>query len=243
MVNSKLIREAQIFYQEGNESRWIDARGQNVMKFEVTPGQASDNTTGKPTRFTTVVTETGAGSCTIVNSATAGIAMLLTTDDAEYEGIQLQAKGEAFKLTTDKPFYFGIKCSISDATQSDLLIGLCHTHADLVKTAVAHEIAAADVEGVFFWKADAGTIIKAKTYVAGAETATANSATAMDTSAHIYEITWDGTTINFYVDGILVTSTAASLPTEDLTPSINLRTGENAAKTMSIYWMRAIQII
>lgn len=242
MVNAKQIREATVYYQEGNESRWLEARGNNVAKFELRPGQPSDDTTGKPTRFTTVVTETGAGSCTIVNAPTAGVAMLLTTDDAEYEGIQLQALGEAFKLTAALPLYFGIKCSISDATQSDLLIGLCQTHGDLMKTAVSHGIAAASVEGVFFCKVDGATTIKAKAYVAGAETATANGATAMDTSAHIYEIVWDGTTVFFYFDGILVTSVAASLPTEDLTLSINFRTGEAAAKTMSVYWMKAIQI-
>jgi len=242
MVNSKHVREALVYYQEGNESRWIDAVGQNVVKFVVNPGGASDDATGKPDRFTTVVTETGAGSCTIVNSLTAETAMLLTTDDTEYEGIQLQAKGEAFLLTSAKPLYFGIKCSISDATQSDLLIGLCETHGDLVATAAAHAIAAADVEGVFFWKVDGGTVITAKTYKDAAQTAIANSATVMNTSAHIYEIVWDGTTVYFYVDGILVTSVAASLPDGDLTPSINLRAGANAAKTMTVYWMKCIQI-
>jgi len=111
-----------------------------------------------------------------------------------------------------------------------------------VATAAAHAIAAADVEGVFFWKVDGGTVITAKTYKDAAQTATANSATVMNTSAHIYEIVWDGTTVYFYVDGILVTSVAASLPDGDLTPSINLRAGANAAKTMTVYWMKCIQI-
>jgi hypothetical protein len=243
MVNAKQIREATVYYEGGNESRWLDARGNNVVKFILDKGIPCDDATGKPQRFTITVTETGAGSCTIVNTDTAGVALKLTTDDAEYEGINMQAKGEPFKLTTALPFYFGIKCSISDATQSDMLVGLCLTQTDLMKVAVAHGVTAAGVEGVFFVKVDAETTIRAKTYLAGTQTGTADYATAMDTSAHIYELLWDAGYINFYIDGNLVTKVAASLPTVDLTPSINFRTGSNNARTMSVYWMRCIQII
>jgi len=242
MVNSKHTHGALVYYEEGNESRWIDALGLNVTKFILPSGAGCDDTTGDPTRFTVREISTGGGVSTIVNSATAGEALLITTDDAEYDGIQAQLKGEAFKLESAKPFYFGIKCSISDATQSDFLVGLCEVHTDLLKEAVAHGIAAADVEGVFFCKIDAETTIKAKVYLNAAETATANSATVMDTSAHIYEILWDGTTVYFYVDAILVTSVAASLPDGDLSPSIDFRAGAAAVKTMSVHWMKAIQL-
>jgi hypothetical protein len=243
MVNSKWVNSAQVFYEEGNESRWIDARGINVVKAILAPGSPCDDGTGDPTRFTVTVTEAGGGGdSTIVNSATINQLLLLTTDNADYDGLNVQLKGEAFKLSASKPLYFGIRCLISDATQSDFLVGLCETHGDLVKTGVAHGIAAADVEGVFFFKVDAGTTIAAKTYLNGAETATANCATAMDTSLHTYEIVWDGTTVYFFVDSILVTSVAASLPDGDLTPSINFRTGENVAKSMRVAWMRTIQI-
>jgi hypothetical protein len=242
MVNAKQIREALVYYENGNESRWIDAKGNNVTKFMLDKGTPCDDTTGKPQRFTITVTETGAGSCTIVNTDTAGVALKLTTDDAEYEGINMQANGEPFKLTTALPFYFGIKCSISNATETDMLVGLCLTQTDLMKTAVAHGVKATGVEGVFFVKVDGATTISAKTYLAGTQTATADYASAMDTSAHIYELLWDAGYINFYIDGNLVTKVAASLPTEDLTPSINFRAGSGAARTMSIYWMKAIQI-
>ncbi len=244
MVNSKWIREAQIFYEEGNESRWVDARGGNVIKFEVLPGNPSDDTTGDPTRMIATMVEAGAGGdSTIVNSPTAGTALLLTTDNAEYDGINVQAKGEAFGLTAAKPLYFGIKCSISDATQSDFFVGIAETLTALMKDGVAHGIAAANVEGLFFCKVDGATTIAAKTYLNGAETGTANVASVMDTDAHIYEIYWDGTTAYFYFDSILVTSIAASLPDGALTPSICFRAGAAAAKTMTVYWMKCFQII
>jgi hypothetical protein len=242
MVNSKQVRDALVYHAEGNESRWLDALGPNVTKFSVPAGMASDDTTGDQTRFVVTVTEAGAGGdSTIVNSATAGEALTLVTDNAEYDGLNVQLKGEAFKCDTAKPFYFGIKCAISDATQSDFLVGLCETLTALLNVAASHAIAAANVEGVFFFKADGGTTLTAKTYLDGAQTATANAASAMDTSAHVYEIYWDGTTVYFYVDAVLVTSVAASLPDGDLTPSINFRAGAAAAKTMTVYWMKTIQ--
>ena len=242
MVNSKNVREALVYYEEGNESRWIDAIGQNVTKFTMQAGTPCDNqANAHPTRFLSTVVEVGAGDSLQANGLVAGTALLLTNAANEYDGTNFQALGEAFMLTSAKPLYFGIKCSISDATQSDLLVGLAEAHADLLNAA-AHAVAAANVEGVFFLKVDAATTIKAKTWKDAAETATANSATVMDTSAHIYEIVWDGTTVYFYVDGILVTSVAASLPDGDLTPSIVFRNGEAAVKTMTVYWMKAIQI-
>ncbi len=243
MVNSKHVNGALVYYEEGNESRWLDVMGLNITKFNLESGTAQDDQTPYvPTRFTVREISTGGGVSTIVNAEAVGTKLLITTDDADFDGVQAQLKGEAFKLSSAKPLYFGIKCSISDATESDLLVGLCEAHTDLLKESVAHGVAAADVEGVFFFKLDHVTTIAAKTYKDAAETGTANCATAMDTSAHIYEIVWDGTTVYFYMDGILVTSVAASLPDGDLTPSINFRTGEAAVKTATVYWMKAFQI-
>jgi hypothetical protein len=242
MVNSKHVNEALVYYQEGNESRWIDAIGQNVVKFNLQAGTpCDDQANAHPTRFLSTVVEVGAGDSLQANGLVAGTALLLTNAANEYDGTNMQALGEAFILSSAKPLYFGIKCSISDATQSDLLIGLAEAHADLL-AAAAHTVAVASVEGVFFLKLDAVTVIHAETWKDAAQTATAHAATAMDTDAHIYEIVWDGTTVYFYMDSILVTSVAASLPDGDLTPSIVFRNGEAVAKTMTVHWMKCIQI-
>ncbi len=243
MVTSKQVNSSLVFYDDTREYRWVDACGPDVVKFIEDLGTATDDTTGDPDRWVQTVTEAGAGDSTVVNAAAAGAALLLTTDAAEYDGINLQAKGEAFKLVAGKPLYFGAKFKVSDATQSDVLVGLAETHGDLVKTGAAHGIAAADVEGVFLWKVDGGTVLTAKTYKDAAETATANYATALADDTYItFEIYWDGTTVYFYIDGTLVTSVAASLPDGDLTPSINIRAGAAAAKTMTVAWVRCIQV-
>ncbi len=242
MILTKQVREALVFYEEGNESRWVDAIGNNVVKFELRRGFPTDDSTGDPTEFTCNITEVGAGDTTTVNSDVAGEVMLITTAGNDYDGINLQVKGEAFKLTSGLPFYFGIKCKLSSATESDLLVGMCEQHADLLKVAAAHGIAAADVEGVFFTKIDHATVIAAESYKDGTESATADASTAFDTSYHIYEIFWDGATVKFYLDGELVTSTAATLADGDLTPSIQVNNGEAAVEYLRVAWMRAIQI-
>jgi hypothetical protein len=242
MVNTKQIREATVFYEGDNEARWVDAIGSNVVKFELQRGFPTDDTTGDPTQFDNNITEAGAGDTTCVNAATAGEVMYITTAGNEYDGTNIQLKGEAFKLEAGLPMYFGIKCALDSATQSDFLVGVGEKLAAVLKVAAAHGFAAANVEGVFFSKLDAGTTLTAQSWKNGTVSAAANCATAFDVSAHIYEIYWDGYTVYFYFDGTLVTSTAATLADGDLTPTVQINNGEASVMHLEVYWMRCIQI-
>lgn len=230
-------------FRAGNENRrYIDAFGKDVVKFELLSPESTDDTTGDPTRFTSTMTETGSGNTTVVNSSTAGEKILITTDDAEYDGANIQGKGEAFKLVSGKPLYFGIECKISDETQSDFLVGICETLVALINASGSHAIASANVEGVFFSKLDGSTTIAAKTYKDGNQTGTGDYGTAIGTDYRVYEIYYDGSSkVYFYVDDTLVTTATANLPDGDLTPSICFRAGEAAAVTMHVKWWKVIQ--
>lgn len=238
-ITTKSINNALITYDDRYNQRWLDAVGENVVKYILNPGSATDDTTGDPTAWTMTVTEVGASDSTVVNNTNDGYSLLLTTDAAEYDGINLQLKGSAFKLSANKPLYFGCKLKISDATQSDLLVGLCEVDTTLLNTGGSHALAVTD-DGVYFSKLDGGTTIKFTNELDGAEGTTASSI-AMDTSDHIYEIYWDGSTLYAYVDNVLVTTVASGLAAVALTPSINFRTGEAVAKTCNIAWMRVFQ--
>lgn len=240
MVITKNVNNATVYYDDRLSHRWYDAVGENVTKWELRPGEATNSTDALYGWVTTVV-EGGAGETTMVPAQTAGAVALITTDAAEYDGINAQVQGEAFKLTAGRPMYFGAKVTLSEATQIDFLVGLCELQTALLATSSAHAIGGT-IEGVFFWKNDAVTTIYAKTYKDNAATGSAALATAMDTSAHVYEIYWDGTTAYFYCDGVLVTSVAAGLPDGDLTVSINVRAGSANARTATISWMRCIQV-
>jgi hypothetical protein len=179
------------------------------------------------------VTEAGAGDTTCVNSETAGNSLLITTAANEYDGINLQARGESFKLESGKPLYFGVKVTASHATLCDLLIGLCDLDTTLMAVDTGHAIAIA-AGGVFFSKLAGVTTVIAKAIEAGVETASVNAPSALTISATTMEMYWDGTTLYYYIDNVLVTSIASGLPTGDLTFSINFRAGSAAARTLTM---------
>jgi hypothetical protein len=134
----------------------------------------------------------------------------------ENDSVELQVVGTPFQLAAGHPLYFGAKLSISDATQSDLFIGLASKDPNII---AAHAIALAD-DGVYFYKLDGGTVIYGAEEKSGTVAATA-CGTAMDISKHIYEIYYDGVgSVSFYFDGGLVVKASSGYPTVVLSPSV-----------------------
>jgi hypothetical protein len=189
----------------------------------------------RPADFTVTAT----GTSPITQSVLAGAVALITTGGTEYNGDNIQEIGTKFALAAGKALYFGAKCTLSDATQSDFVIGLAGTDTTLTAASSAHAI---NVGAGFvgFTKLDGVTQGYFKTISTATE---ANSAAAltMDTSAHIYEFYWDGYILRGYIDGVLVATFASGVTTEVLTPSIAVRTGETAAKTLTLHWLKCFQ--
>lgn len=232
-VNSRFECGAQVYYED-YDYRWVRAIGQNVRQWEMRIG--TDFTTG--CEYTNTVIDVGAGTSLASQAITAGNRCLLTTAQAENDSVELQVVGTPFQLASGHPLYFGAKVSISDATQSDFVVGLCSTDTNIIAT---HAIALAD-DGAYFYKLDAGTVIYAAAEKSGTVAATA-CGTAMDTSKHIYEIYYDGVgAVSFYFDGGLVVQATSGYPTAVITPSIGLAAGAAAAKTGLVEWMRCIQL-
>lgn len=215
--------------------RWLDMWG-DVQKFKVDGPVGKDDTTAIPSQWT--VTQTGTSPMTV--SAVPGSALLLTTGGTEYNGINAQASGTMFELASGKPCYFGVKATLSDATESDFLVGLAGIDTTLTAASSAHALAIS-ASGVFFSKLDAVTQTTFKTFTTATEGNSANVAT-MNTSAHVYEIYWDGTTLFGYIDNALVATFTSSIPTAAMTPSLVVRAGAGAAKTLTIDWLRAFQV-
>jgi len=240
-IKQETNQDNTIYFNDRFSRRYIDAIGNGITKYIEGPGVPTDDTTGDPTSYTLTVTEVGTGTSTVVNSTTEGQIFLVTTAANEYDGVNLQLKGEQFKLKSTNELYFGCKLQVSDATQSDLFIGLAETDTTLLATGTAHAIALGG-DGVFISKLDGSTTLAGKVYLDGAETATANYGTALANNTDIYvDIYWNGETVQIYIDNTLVTSSAASLPDGDLTISFNYRAGEAVAKTAIIKELKCIQ--
>ncbi len=234
----KTVHGQLVMYDSSYEHRWLDAFGPAVNKlvehFVMTPFASADN----PAAWTVTLVEGGAGESTValVDGSDSG-ELLLTTDNADNDGISMQLKGEAFKLAGNLPLYFGIRFKCNEATQDDFLVGLAITDTTLL-TAVS--------DGVYFRKVDASTSVAFVVEQDNGETETAGVLTFAANTYYVMEFVYDGSYIYAYIDGVLVASVAASnanMPNDEyLTPSVEFLTGEAGIHTMTIDWIRAIQI-
>jgi hypothetical protein len=148
----------------------------------------------------------------------------------------MQVTGEAFDLASGNYTYFGIQFQASEATQSDFLVGLCITDTTLL---------GGMTDGIYFECLDASTDIN---FVLEKDSTETTSASAVGTFADATDVTleflFDGTNVDAWVNGTVQTRLATTnLPdNEQLTPSIHFLTGAASAETMSVKWLRAIQI-
>lgn len=230
-MHSKYVNGNLVFY---DAQRWLEAIGPTVAKFieefVKTPFDGVDS----PAAFTVTLVEGGGSETTVALTEGEGGHLLITTDGAENDGANLQAKGEAFKLASGKPLYFGCRFQVSEATQADFLMGLCITNTDLL---------GGMTDGLYFRKVDGSTTMAFVLEKDSTETTTNyGTAVAADTWT-IVEFFFDGTNVDWYVDGVLQTRPAiTNLPNDEfLTPSIHFLTGAAASETMLVDWLRVIQ--
>jgi hypothetical protein len=183
--------------------------------------------------WTITTTEAGTGSATEAVTSSAGGALLLTNAAGDNDLDFLQLKGEAFKLSTSKKAYFSARFKVSDATQSDFVMGLQITDATPLAT----------TDGVFFIKDDGDTNL---------DFIVEKDSTSTDTTAiHTMEddtfvtVTWfidpDASKVFYSVNNAAPVSVVnTNLPDdEELTVSFGIQNGEAAAKTMTIDYVVA----
>jgi hypothetical protein len=232
-VSSKWVGSTLVYYDD-YDYRWVKAVGPDVREWELRFG--TNFATGA--EFTATAVSVGAGTSTPSQAVTAGDRLLMTNAANENDGLNIQVVGTPFQLTSGKPLYFGVKASISDATQSDFMVGLATKDTTII---AAHALSLVD-DGFGFYKLDGGTAIVAFAEKAGV-VSTVTAAAVATTTKRIYEMYWDGNgTITWYLDGVEVTSMSAGYPTVVLSPSIVLQNGEAVVKTGLVEWMRVIQL-
>ena len=177
------------------------------------------------------VTETQAGATQALANVDGGV-LLLTNSAADNDLNALQKVGESFKFEAGKKLFFKARFAVSDATESDFVIGLQIT--DTTPLAVT--------DGVYFRKDDGDANLDFVVI----KDSTASTATAIATVANNTYLT-----VGFYYNGVDEIVYAGSVnnnnPTvlgklpvtnlpddEELTISFGIQNGEAVAKTMSI---------
>ena len=177
------------------------------------------------------VTETQAGATQALTNVDGGV-LLLTNSAADNDLNALQKIGESFKFVSGKKLHFKARFAVSDATQSDFVVGLQITDATPL----------AVTDGVYFRKDDGDAdldfvVIKDSTASTATAIATVASATYLTVGFYyngVDEVVYAASTdsLNPKILGKLATT---NLPDdEELTISFGIQNGEAVAKTMSV---------
>lgn len=212
--------------------RWYDAFGPNVVKTIIYPTQSGVDTTA--TLAGGIVTVATAGTFVHAESVTGG-ALNMTPSGTEDQGLQVQF-GEGFYFASKWPAYFGVKFANVDVDQADWIAGLAIWDTTLLGGVS---------DGLYFRSVDASAALTLVLEKDSAETETA-VVTMADATYVTAEWYFDGDYVYAYVDGTLaatIASSNANFPNDEhLAASLALLTGEATANTLSVAWMRAIQI-
>lgn len=228
------IKGAELIRDQQRPWRVYGAVGEGASSWALRPGLPCDATTGDPHEFVVTVTEVGGGGdSTMAVGQSAGYPLKLTTDNANYDGINAQLRGESVILDADTDARLRAKVKASEASTSDLLIGLCELKTDLLATGTAHAVTATSVEGVFFVKLSGAATLYVKSYKNGAQQ-TSVEVGAIGTTDIDLALWWDGANVRAYVNDVEVARFAGTLPDGALTPSINFRTGATTAITLDV---------
>lgn len=182
-----------------------------------------------------VVTVVGTTPTAALTAGNGGL-LLLTNAATDDSSIVLQKTPAAFALTPGKKAWFATKFQVSDATQSDLQMGIV-----IVDTTPLDA-----TDGIYFQKDDGAATIDL--YVRKNATTGSNKKSAIATLANATDIVlqwyYDGLGTLFYgVNGVRLGSMDASstyLPdATNLTVSMMVVNGEAAAKTMTVDYIFA----
>jgi len=172
-------------------------------------------------------TELGTGSATEAVGDVDGGALVLTNAAGDNDLDFLQLAGESFKFASGKKMVFKARFKVSDATQSDFVMGLQITDTTPLDV----------TDGVFFQKDDGDTSLDF--HVEKDNTATSSSAvhTMADDTFVVVAFAYDGDSeITAFVDGTKVASVATTnMPDdEELAVSFGVQNGEAVAKVMTV---------
>ena len=172
------------------------------------------------------VTETDAGATQALTDGDGGL-LLITNTAADNDLVSLQKKGESFRFESGKALFFEARFKVSDATQSDVVIGLQITDTTPLDVS----------DGVFFIKPDGAATVNFLVEKNNTATTASSIATMANDTYIRLGFYYDGASaVQYFVNGTYTgSSVTTNLPDdEDMTITIAIQNGEAAAKTMTV---------
>lgn len=188
------------------------------------------------------VTEAGAGNASSAIADMAGGGIVLTNDAADNDVIAVQHKCEAFRPSATKKAAFKARFKVSDATQSDFIIGMYVRDTTPLGAVDGDGV----TDGIFFQKDDGDANLDVycqKDTTTGQLAASAIATLSNDT---FLTVGWyyDGRgTLHVYVNDVLVEKmdVSAYLPDTEIAIGFAIQNGEAVAKSMTIDYVLGVQ--
>lgn len=175
----------------------------------------------------------GAESVAVTNKV--GGELRVLANDADNDSESLQWKNEAFKFVAGKRLWFLARFKVSDATQSDLIMGLQITDTTPFDV----------TDGVYFQKDDGDALLDFNVEKNNTATAQAGVATLADDTYVVAGFYWNGVDeIEVFIDGVKVYGQKVLtnlVDDEDLCPSFAIQNGEAVAKSMTVDYILVCQ--
>lgn len=185
------------------------------------------------------VTETGSGSRAV--TAVDGGALLITNAAADNDRNEFQLPVASFLLAAGKRAFFKSRFKVSDATQSDFLVGLA-----VVDTTLQGATDGAGVtDGIFFNKDDGDALldVQCQKNATTGQTRGVGIATVLDNTFLSVAWAYDGVSeVKYYINDVQLGTLDASstyLPDAALSVSFAMMNGEAVAKTMTMDYIFA----
>lgn len=179
------------------------------------------------------ITETG--TATQALTAGDGGLLLVTNSAADNDASFQQLTTATFLMAAGKRAFFKCRFKVSDATQSDVQVGLVVTDTTPLDA----------TDGIYFQKDDGDAQIDVyvrKNATTGSTSAT-NVGTLVDDTFIVLGFAYDGKSeVAFFIDDVKVSSLDGSstyLPDATLAVSFGIQNGEAVAKTMTVDYVFA----
>lgn len=184
--------------------------------------------------WTITTTEAGSGSATESLAADEKYgALIILNDNADNDVDNLQMNEENWKLESGKQVWYESRIKVSDATESDLFVGL----------AITDTTARDASDRVGFAKADGSTALSCESVKNSTSESTASIATVVDDTYLVVGFHYDGKSkIEFYIDRELVATHSTTIPDdENLAVTLNIQNGAAAAKSLTVDYIYVAQ--
>lgn len=163
-----------------------------------------------------------------VNQVQAGVVngeLISTTNDKDNDSNSLQLKTEAWKMVAGKKMWFDTKVKLSDADDSEFMVGLAITDTTPI-TALS--------DGAYFRVVEGSADVVCKSVKDATETSTSGQVSMVDDTYIQLSMLFDGvTSVKYFINKELVATHTTNLPdNEELCFTMHLATGAAAAKSM-----------